>query len=65
MKRIISLITFLLLTYTVNAQEYDVVLLNGRVMDPETNYDEVSNVGIKDGRIKKITKTKNRWQGNY
>lgn len=58
MKRFISLITFLLLTYTAAAQEFDVVILNGRVMDPETNYDEVSNVGIKDGRIKQITKKK-------
>ena len=30
---------------------YDVVILNGRVMDPETNFDGVRNVGIKDGRI--------------
>ena len=33
------------------AQTYDVVINNGRVMDPETYYDAVSNVGIKDGRI--------------
>jgi len=38
------------------AQEYDVVITNGRVMDPETLYDGVANVGIKDGRIVKITK---------
>lgn len=34
---------------------YDVVILNGRVMDPETNFDEIRNVGIKDGRIVSIT----------
>ena len=28
--------------------EFDVVILNGRVMDPETNFDEVWNVGIKN-----------------
>jgi len=33
------------------AQEYDVVILNGRVMDPETKYDDIANVGIKDGKI--------------
>ena len=38
------------------AQEYDVVILNGRVMDPETMFDAVRNVGIKDGRIAAITK---------
>ncbi len=26
-------------------QEFDVVILNGRVMDPETNFDGVRNVG--------------------
>ena len=36
--------------------DYDLVLLNGRVMDPETHFDGVRNVGIKDGIIKTITK---------
>ena len=36
-------------------QEFDVVILNGRVMDPETKFDGVRNVGIKDGRIALIT----------
>ncbi|WP_206080451.1 amidohydrolase family protein [Mangrovimonas sp. CR14] len=35
--------------------EFDVVILNGRVMDPETNFDGVRNVGIKDGKIGLIT----------
>jgi hypothetical protein len=35
--------------------EYDVVILNGRVMDPETKFDAVLNVGIKDGIIVSIT----------
>jgi len=38
------------------AQDYDVVILNGRVMDPETNFDGVRNVGVKDGKIVAITK---------
>ena len=37
------------------AQDYDVVILNGRVMDPETNFDGVRNVGVKDGKIVIIT----------
>ena len=36
-------------------QEYDLVIENGRVMDPETNFDGVRNVGIKDGIIALIT----------
>ncbi|MBY6091095.1 amidohydrolase family protein [Maritimibacter alkaliphilus] len=34
---------------------FDLVILNGRVMDPETGFDEVANVGVKDGRITAIT----------
>ena len=34
---------------------YDVVITGGRVMDPETNFDGVRNVGIKNGRIVTIT----------
>lgn len=37
------------------AQDYDVVILNGRVMDPETGYDQVANVGINNGWITAIT----------
>jgi len=36
---------------------YDVVILNGRVMDPETNFDGVRNVGVKDGKIAIITES--------
>ena len=34
---------------------YDLVILNGRVMDPETEFDAVRNVGIEGGRIVTIT----------
>jgi len=34
---------------------YDLVILGGRVMDPETNFDGVRNVGIADGKIVTIT----------
>ncbi|WP_282170933.1 amidohydrolase family protein [Ruegeria atlantica] len=37
------------------AQDFDLVILNGRVMDPETKLDAVRNVGIKDGRIEVVT----------
>ena len=41
--------------FSVFAETYDVVINNGRVMDPETNFDGVRNVGIKDGQIVIIT----------
>lgn len=37
------------------SDDFDLVILGGRVMDPETRYDAVSNVGMKDGRIAAIT----------
>lgn len=37
------------------AADFDVVIVNGRVIDPETQFDAVCNVGIKDGRIAMIT----------
>jgi len=39
------------------SETYDMVILNGRVMDPETMFDDVANVGIKDGKIVAITKS--------
>jgi len=37
------------------AQPYDIVLANGRVMDPESNLDAVRNVGIRGGKIAAIS----------
>jgi N-acyl-D-aspartate/D-glutamate deacylase len=34
---------------------YDLVILNGRVMDPETGLDAVRNVGISGGTIREVT----------
>lgn len=52
-------ILFLLLvpfTMPLAADDYDLVILNGRVMDPETNFDATRNVGVRAGKIVKITK---------
>ena len=38
------------------AQDYDLVINNGRVMDPETMFDDIANVGITKGRIVAISK---------
>jgi len=54
-----SLSLFLLLfALPAAAEEYDLVILGGRVMDPESNLDAVRNVGIKGGKIAKVTKRK-------
>jgi N-acyl-D-glutamate deacylase len=62
MKRLRVLLGFLalslMLVMPAVAADYDLVISNGRVMDPETKYDAVANVGVKDGRIAVITKKK-------
>ena len=53
------LLLFLAISGSSYAQEeYDLVILNGRVMDPETMLDDVLNVGVKDGKIAIITPDK-------
>ncbi len=37
------------------AQQYDLVFEGGRVLDPETGLDAVRNVGIRDGKIVRVT----------
>ena len=58
-KKIMKNILFLFAMFvfwSATAQDYDLVILNGRVMDPETMHDAIKNVGIKDGVISIITK---------
>lgn len=40
-----------MITLPAMAAEYDLVILNGRVMDPDSVYDAVANVGIRVGLI--------------
>src|SRR5260370_12882707 len=53
-------LTGLLVTGSLGAEDggdalFDVVILHGRVMDPETNLDAVRNVGISNGKIREIS----------
>ena len=48
-------VIFLLALGAACAQDFDIVLANGRVMDPETNLDAVRNVGIRGGRIAAVS----------
>jgi len=57
LKRIAALL-LLIMAGPLMAADYDLVINNGRVMDPETMYDAIANVGIKDGKIAVITKDK-------
>jgi N-acyl-D-aspartate/D-glutamate deacylase len=56
MRKLIFFLFFLALSTTIVwAQQYDLVFEGGRVMDPETGLDAVRNVGIRDGKIVRIS----------
>jgi N-acyl-D-aspartate/D-glutamate deacylase len=55
--RSILLAFFFLASTFASAQQYDLVIEGGRVMDPETGLDAVRNVGILGGRIARISDT--------
>jgi N-acyl-D-aspartate/D-glutamate deacylase len=54
-KLIFSLCLLAFPTTIAVAQQYDLVLEGGRVMDPETSLDAIRNVGIRDGKIVRIS----------
>ena len=60
MQKLINTLSYLVLSLALAlpamAADYDLVILNGRVMDPETMLDATLNVGVKDGKIAVITK---------
>jgi N-acyl-D-aspartate/D-glutamate deacylase len=53
--RVPLLLLLLLPAFPATAESFDVVLVGGRVMDPETGLDAARNVGIVNGRIARIT----------
>ncbi len=50
----VILLTFVS-TGHLTADEYDIAILGGRVIDPETGLDGLRNVGIRDGKIQVVT----------
>jgi N-acyl-D-aspartate/D-glutamate deacylase len=55
---VIGLVMLLAASQPVQAQDYDLVILGGRVIDPDSKLDAVRNVGVKDGKIAVITADK-------
>jgi N-acyl-D-aspartate/D-glutamate deacylase len=51
----LSLLLLIASSAILSAQQYDLVLEGGRVMDPETGLDAVRNVGIRDGKIVRVS----------
>src|ERR1017187_3255182 len=54
-KLIFSLFLLAFSTTILSAQQYDLGLEGGRVMDPETGVDAVRNVGARDGEIVRVS----------
>ena len=55
MKSFVLCLAIVLSPLLALSQSYDLVIQGGRVIDPETGLDAVRNVGISQGRIKKIS----------
>jgi len=56
MRRLIFCLSLLVwLTSIAAAQQYDLVIEGGRVLDPETGVDAVRNVGVRDGKIVRVS----------
>jgi N-acyl-D-aspartate/D-glutamate deacylase len=55
MPTVIASLWLLMFVPTALAQEYDLVIESGRVMDPETGLDAIRNVGVRGNKITRIT----------
>lgn len=51
----LALIATVAMSASAFAQSFDLVIANGRVMDPETGFDQIANVGINNGFITEIS----------
>ena len=54
-KLILSLLFLVFTSGLLTAQQFDLVIEGGRLMDPETRLDAVRNLGIRDGKIAQIS----------
>ncbi|MBI0401223.1 amidohydrolase/deacetylase family metallohydrolase [Cyclobacterium marinum] len=52
----LTFIFFMAIVLQVNAQDYDILIKNGHVIDPKNEIDGVMDVAIKDKKIAKVTK---------
>jgi N-acyl-D-aspartate/D-glutamate deacylase len=48
-------LSLLLLLWPLQAQQYDLVIANGRVLDPESRLEAARTIGIRAGRIEALT----------
>ncbi|MDM8174746.1 hypothetical protein QT327_10325 [Olivibacter sp. 47] len=55
-KKIIFFITLTVLSATLCAQDYAILIKGGHVIDPKNGIDEVMDIAIKDGKIVQVAK---------
>src|SRR5580700_5171179 len=56
MRKLFLFLCVLVFATTITAaQQYDLVIEGGRVLDPETGLDGVRNVGIREGKIVRVS----------
>src|SRR5262249_3285804 len=55
MQKMIRFFYLFVLSAPLLAQSYDVVIVGGRVIDPETGLDAVRNIAIANGKIARIS----------
>lgn len=67
MKTIIRaiLISLALISTPTFADDYDLVISNGRVIDPETRLDAIRNVGVRDGKIVAVSELQLKGAKNF
>jgi dihydroorotase len=52
--RIWTIVLWLMATISITAQDYDLLVKGGHVVDPKNNLDRIMDVAIKDGKIAKV-----------
>ncbi len=65
MKNIFLLLFFIdfIMTGSIKAQTYSIVIKGGYVIDPKNNINEVIDVAVKDGKISRIAKNIDEKEG--
>lgn len=64
-QKIIALVLFCLYVgYGLNAQEFDIAIIGGHVIDPKNDINEPLDVAIKDGKVALISKKINKKRAN-
>src|SRR5690242_13272931 len=55
MKKAFFLVALMLSFVVIHAQQYDIVIKNGHVIDPKNHLDSKMDVAISDGKIAKVS----------